>query len=70
LAIDKRISDWITVIIAWFNRRPMIIAARLAGDTKKRSITPRSISLTVPMPVKLEEKSADITTIPGVMKSI
>ena len=43
-------------------------ASRLAGVARNRSITPRSRSVIMPIPLQLAPKNACITTIPGARK--
>ena len=47
---------------------PATSEARRAGETRKRSITPRSRSLMMPIPLQPAEKRAVITTMPGTRK--
>ena len=60
------ISDWTTMITVPFISRPMISEPRTTGETRKRSRIPLSMSSITAMPLQPAEKSADITTIPGV----
>ena len=50
--------------------RPEMSDPRLAGDTRKRSITPRSMSSMRPIPLQPAEKRQVMTTMPGVRKSM
>ena len=59
------ISDWTTITTATCATRPAISALRRTGETSSRSVTPRSMSSIVPIPLQPDENSADMTTIPG-----
>ena len=64
------ISAWITTITASCPRGPAISEPRRAGETRKRSITPRSRSLMIPMPLQPAEKRAVMAMMPGTRKSM
>ena len=59
------ISDWIVVVSAQEVSRPEISELRRTGETRKRSITPRSMSSITGMPAQPAPKKAVITTTPG-----
>ena len=64
------ISDWIPIVSAACPTRPTISADRLTGVPRKRSITPRSMSWIMVIPLQPAEKKAVMTTTPGVKKSV
>ncbi len=64
------ISDWMTMLNELWSRRPLISELRFAGETRKRSITPRSMSSIIAMPLQPAEKNAVITITPGVRNSM
>ena len=64
------ITAWITPTMAPWMSRPAMSEPRLAGETRKRSTTPRSMSSMRPMPLQPAEKRQVITTMPGVRKSM
>ena len=59
------ISDWIAVVSPPCARRPVISDERRTGETRKRSMTPRSRSSMTGIPVHPAPKNAVITTTPG-----
>ena len=60
------ITDWMRMTSIACSSRPAIIELRRAGDTRKRSTTPRLMSSIIPIPPQPAENSAVITTTPGV----
>ena len=52
-------------MLIWISR-PATIATRLTGETRKRSITPLSISKMIPIPFQPPPNSAIMITTPGV----
>jgi hypothetical protein len=64
-AIATMTTDCTTITTALCATRPAISALRRTGETSSRSVTPRLISSIVAIPLQPDEKSADITTIPG-----
>ena len=57
--------DWITIEITLCSIRPAMIEPRCTGAIRKRSTTPRSMSLRRPIPPQPEPNSAVIITTPG-----
>ena len=64
------ITAWTTPTMAPCSSLPAMSEPRLAGDTRKRSTTPRSMSSMSPMPLHPAEKRQVMTTMPGVRKSM
>ena len=63
------IRDWMSTTTASWPKGPAISDDRRAGETRKRSSTPRSRSLMIPIPLQPAVKSAVMTTMPGTRKS-
>ena len=64
------IADWMMPTSAPWTRRPAMSELLLAGLTRKRSTTPRSMSSMRPMPLQPALKRQVMTTMPGVRKSM
>ncbi len=50
----------------FWRMRPKISEERVTGETRKRSMTPRSMSSIIAIPPQPAEKKAVITITPGV----
>ncbi len=59
-------SVWMRIVSTCGVTRPSMIAPRLVGATRKRSMTPRSRSSITPMPLQPPANMALMTTMPGV----
>ena len=59
------IAVWTTIWSDAFASRPVISDERRTGETRKRSMTPRSRSSIIGMPLQPAVKNAVITTTPG-----
>jgi hypothetical protein len=65
----SRISPWIAACTAARISCENTSELRRAGVARKRSITPRSMSVTIDMPAHVPAKNAFMTTTPGRKKS-
>jgi len=63
------ISDWIRITTTLCATLAATSASRDTGETRKRSMIPRSIALIPPIPCQPADMIALMTTIPGVRKS-
>ncbi len=63
-------ADWMTPTMAPWTSRPAMSELRLAGLTRNRSTTPRSMSSMRSMPLQPALNRQVMTTMPGVRKSM